>query len=75
MSSLTLKGKPSEQASLASVTSSVPLTSTSSDASSGRQFDNCLVSLYWLIANLGFFFFLRKKKICFSTQAYLWAVG
>ncbi|XP_062161341.1 uncharacterized protein LOC133868456 [Alnus glutinosa] len=33
MSSLTLKGKPSEQASLASVTSSVTLTSTSSDAS------------------------------------------
>ncbi|XP_059438255.1 uncharacterized protein LOC132171061 isoform X2 [Corylus avellana] len=34
MSSLTLKGKPSEQAPLASVTSSTPLTSTSSDASS-----------------------------------------
>lgn len=34
MSSLTLKGKPSEQAPLASVTSSIPLTSTSSDASS-----------------------------------------
>lgn len=34
MSSLTLKGKPSEQAPLASVTSSAPLTSTSSNASS-----------------------------------------
>ncbi|XP_075666303.1 uncharacterized protein LOC142636110 isoform X1 [Castanea sativa] len=34
MSSLTLKGKPSEQAPLAPVTSSAPLTSTSSNASS-----------------------------------------
>ncbi|KAG2685077.1 hypothetical protein I3760_10G107700 [Carya illinoinensis] len=34
MSSLTLKGKPSEQAPLASATSSTPITSTSSNASS-----------------------------------------
>ena len=54
MSSLTLKGKPSEQAPLASVTSSAPLTSTSSNASSGRHVDNLsFCFLCHLIANLG----------------------
>ena len=37
MSSLTLKGKPSEQASLAPVNTSAPISSTASNASSGMH--------------------------------------
>lgn len=39
MSSLTLKGKPSEQAPVASANSGTPLTSTTSNASSGLHLD------------------------------------
>lgn len=41
MSSLTLKGKPSEQAPLAPVNTSAPLSSTTSNASSGIN-DNAI---------------------------------
>lgn len=40
MSSLTLKGKPAEQASLAHVNTSASLTKTISDSSSGTHLDN-----------------------------------
>lgn len=39
MSSLTLKGKPSEQASLPPINSGAPLASTASNASSGIYLD------------------------------------
>ncbi len=39
MSSLTLKGKPSEQASLPPINSGAPLTSTATNASSGVHLD------------------------------------
>lgn len=45
MSSLTLKGKPLDQAPVASANSGTPLTSTASNASSGTYFDYLSVLL------------------------------